>query len=142
MAHEIERLPNESLLAFKGRQRRVRNAAVDMLGLKNGDPVMFNGRLRRFDSTRMKKTDPAYQNIARLDAEQTAQLEREENERAERNRCADEHVRKQEAFRARPEVRAAESIRCIIEMDLERIIDLLTPEEWQAFRAKLTGVRS
>ena len=63
--------------------------------------------------------------------------EAEEQEKRERAERQEAYVKRRDEFDARPEVRAAQSIRQDIEENLETIIDRLTPAEWQALAAKL-----
>jgi tRNA A37 N6-isopentenylltransferase MiaA len=86
------------MAAFRGRQRRVRNAATDMLGLKDGDPIMYAGKMTRFDSKRMTKADRSYGFIQRLTPQQTKMLEELDAERVRRAEEITEYHERRRAF--------------------------------------------
>jgi hypothetical protein len=115
---EFVRQPRESLAAFRGRERRERNDAVDALGLKAGDPIYFAGRSTRFDPKRHTRMDRSYGFIKRLNRAETKELESMEEEKRKREERLRTHIAQQEEFRLRPEVRAANSIRFLIEDNL------------------------
>jgi hypothetical protein len=132
-----QRQPGESLAAYRGRIRRERNAAVDALKLKDGDPVMYGGKLRRFNSKTMTKANPTYQHTRVLTPSETRQLENDEQGRRERDAELADRVKRREAYEARPEVKAARVVQYAIELEFEKAVECLTPEEWQALAAKM-----
>lgn len=134
---EFVRQLGESLAAFRGRERRERNDAVDALGLKAGDPIYYAGRLTRFDPKRHTRSDRSYQNIQRLNLEDIKRLKTMEAEDRERNERLQTHTHAQKIFRSRPEVQAADTVRYLIEDNLFSIIDRLTPAEWIALAERL-----
>lgn len=136
-----QRQPGESVAAFRGRQRRERNAAVDALKLKDGDPVMYCSKRRRFDSKTMTKADRYYQSIRVLTPSETRQLEEDERGRREREDEMADRAKRREAYEARPEVKAARVVQYAIELEFEKAVECLSPEEWQAFAAKLQEVQ-
>jgi hypothetical protein len=133
-----KRQPNESLLAFRGRIRREAADAVDALKLQPGEPIFFAGKFTRFDPNRHKRSERNYGSIRRLiqndELKEFNRLEKEKRDTAKRQQ---EWQAKQEAFRARPEVRAAELVRGELEWNLERALAKLTPEEWIALAARI-----
>lgn len=134
---EFVRQAGESLIAFRGRERRERADAVDALGLKAGDPIKYGGQMTRFDPKRHVRKDMSYRFIRRLTPVEVKRLELVENETRDREKRNAEWQTKRNAFNARPEVVAANHIRFEIENDLEAKIDKLTPAEWIALAERL-----
>ena len=132
------RQPGESTAAFRGRERRERNDAVDALNLKEGDPIVYAGKFVRFSPARHTRADRSYGWIRRCTATEAQELVDRETHRAEQDRISKEHREEYDAFHARPEVQAANSVRHYIESHLKKIVDRLTPDEWTALAAKLT----
>lgn len=131
----MQRLPNESMQQFRGRQKRELNAANDALNLTVGEPIICGGRHTRFHADLIDRVRPS--RMARLEGDAlTAFLAAEkikQDEQENRNREQAERA----AFHARPEVKDAEFVRYIIEDRLTWIIDRLTPAEWAEFRKRL-----
>jgi hypothetical protein len=92
----------------------------------------------RFDPSFMNRRDVSYQNMRRLEPEELKIFEAEEKRLAEHKERIRVQLAERDAFHARPEVQAASSVLYILQDDLSKVIDKLTPEEWQALAAKLT----
>jgi hypothetical protein len=131
----VNRLPNETMQQYRGRQKREINAANDALKLEKGEPIRYGGRNIRYRPGMLDKHRPSQ--VTRLHGTELAEFLRKEKEEDERREKFARHNAEREKFRARQDVQDAETIRYLIESELEKIINRLTPAEWAAFRKKL-----
>lgn len=131
----MQRLPNESMQQYRGRQKREMNVANDALKLQEGEPIWFGRHPHRFRPHMVDRHRPV--RLMRLEGEDlVAFLAGEKIKQAEQAVRSREHSER-EAFYARQEVRDADVVRHIIEDRLKLVIDRLTPVEWAEFRKRL-----